>query len=71
MIDRRSYELQGAEYTLHDCVKDHLCLGQPAAEVVLALLNGEPPQSARERLIRGQETIIRDLAKELGVRLPE
>lgn len=71
MLDRRDYQLVGAENALYYQVRNHIYLGWPAAEVVLALLNGEPPQSARERLIRGQEPIIRDLAKQLGVRLPE
>jgi hypothetical protein len=63
------YEFTGQEYKFLQAVKNHRHLGIMTESLVRCVLGGTI-RGFGEQLIAGQETIIRDLAKEYRVTLP-
>lgn len=64
-----TYELPQKEYAFVQEVKDHPHLGSWASVVVSCLL-GKTIQNFGTQLPPGQESLIRKLAKERGIKLP-
>ncbi len=65
----RAYELPNQEYAIVQEVKNHPHLGAWPATVLQCVLTKSMSGFARQ-ITPGQEKIIRDLARERGVKLP-